>query len=566
MKTRKIVVKIDGMTCSSCEILIERLFKKIPGIESVNVDRSAGKAELHCSKEPRLEALMEAVKDHGYSVSLSDVKDPKGTNRYEIEIKRDHIEILGWLLLILVASAVFQKLNLLPQIGISHNMSYLLIFAMGILASLSTCAAVTGGILLAASSKYNQMHHNLTGAQRFRPHIFFNAGRIVSYTTFGALLGIVGSSITLSPWANGMLLIIGSLSMILLGLQLLKLFPALSRFHLGFPKRFSNKILDASNKPTAPFLLGASTFFLPCGFTQALQLYVLSRSDPVLGALAMFMFSIGTLPGTLSIGAISSFVKGDFQKHFFKFSGVLIVIVGIFSIGNGLALAGVNFGYPVLTSGSLQKATATAAPIINGKQIVEMTVNGLSYSPSKFTVFQGVPVEWHIDGRQAAGCAQVIIAPKLKIAEYLPRDTVKTVVFLPRETGTIGFGCSMGMTTPGAAFNVVPNDKDVVSDVNEESDDEQRGEVQILQMEVSRERGFYPNKFTVKKGIPVILDINAKVPVNGCMSTMVIPQYNVAHLITLGKTTVKFTPTKAGNVEFTCGMGIKMGEFRVVDA
>jgi len=49
----------------------------------------------------------------------------------------------------------------------------------------------------------------------------------------------------------------------------------------------------------------------------------------------------------------------------------------------------------------------------------------------------------------------------------------------------------------------------------------------------------------------------------GCMSTMVIPEYGVAHLLDMGKTTLKFTPTKKGTFPFTCSMGSKQGEFIV---
>mgnify|MGYP001592439480 FL=1 len=34
---KKLKLKIDGMTCSSCEVLIENEFKKIPGVEKVYV-------------------------------------------------------------------------------------------------------------------------------------------------------------------------------------------------------------------------------------------------------------------------------------------------------------------------------------------------------------------------------------------------------------------------------------------------------------------------------------------------------------------------------------------------
>jgi sulfite exporter TauE/SafE len=48
-------------------------------------------------------------------------------------------------------------------------------------------------------------------------------------------------------------------------------------------------------------LSGALTFFLPCGFTFAMQLYALSTGNFWMGMAVMAIFAIGTLPGLLSI-------------------------------------------------------------------------------------------------------------------------------------------------------------------------------------------------------------------------------------------------------------------------
>ena len=127
----------------------------------------------------------------------------------------------------------------------------------------------------------------------------------------------------------------------------------------------------------------------------------------------------------------------------------------------------------------------------------------------------------------------------------------------------------MGMTTRGAEFTVVANTfglaaaNATVSGNLSSSDTVQSGEVQKLQMEISREKGFYPNTFTVKKGIPVELDINAKIQLTGCMGTMVLPDYNIAHVLKLGNTKLKFTPTRTGTNWFTCSMGSRIGKFIV---
>ncbi len=68
-KSKKLKLKIDGMTCSSCEVLIESEFKKIPGVEKVFVHAPSGKADVYCSCEPDLSQFKDSVKSHGYEVS-----------------------------------------------------------------------------------------------------------------------------------------------------------------------------------------------------------------------------------------------------------------------------------------------------------------------------------------------------------------------------------------------------------------------------------------------------------------------------------------------------------------
>lgn len=566
--------KIHGMHCSSCEVLIERKWKNIDGVHNVCVYQARGYAEVSGANIPEISQLNNAIKEHGYKVAYWNDHDTSKNATHNT--KRDYFEIGAIFLVILGVYLLFRQFNFLPDLGISDNMGIGIIFAIGLIAAFSTCMAVTGGLLLAVAAKYNESNPHISGYKKFRPHVYFNIGRMVSYTVLGGILGAVGSIFTLSPASTGLLSIAASVIMVLLGIQLLKLFPRLGRFQPKMPKFIQHKIhdLSASQKPYAPFLLGAFTFFLPCGFTQGLQLYVLSRGDMMTGAVTMFVFSLGTLPALLALSAISSFAKGKFQRYFLKFAGVLVLLLGLWNIQNGLNLIGVSVSFAgEKTVDSNTQVIDPNVKIENGRQIVEMKVDYIDYVPYHFTVYKDIPVEWRIDGKGATGCTQVITVPKLGITEYLPRDGVKIITFTPRETGEIKFSCSMGMTDSRARFTVIENPNQNLKDSLPSSapapsiacnpDITDCLSAQKLNMEISRERGFYPNIFSVKKNIPVELEIDTKVPMGGCMGVLVIPQYKVAHRLVLGKSTLKFTPTRDGIIPFTCSMGSKLGEFNV---
>jgi len=441
--------KIYGTHCTSCEVVLERALKKIPGVERTQVNHATGKTVINCQQQPSAETIEHAIKPHGYSLSENNITNTKNT-------KRDYKEIAGVIILLGALYFLFKRFNLIPDIGISEGMSYGFIFVIGLVAAVSTCLAVTGGLIVAVAGNYAKQHPNLTPRQKFKPHLYFNIGRLLSYAVLGALVGALGSIFTLSPFANGLISIAASLAMIILGLQLLNLAPWLKRFQPKMPKFLAHRIYDTqgSTKSAAPFLLGVGTFFLPCGFTQALQLYVLAKGDALTGGLTMFFFALGTLPALLSLGFASSWMKGKTQRYIIKFAGVLVVALGMWNVNNGLTLTGFNSLF-ALPKTSVARAADPNVEIKNGKQIVRMRVNGLQYSPSRFTVQADLPVEWQIDGTGAGGCAQILTAPKLNLVTQLPRQGIKTITFTPTQPGFIPFSCSMGMTTPGAGFVVV---------------------------------------------------------------------------------------------------------------
>lgn len=576
---KKVKLKVHGMHCASCEVLVERKFKNIPGVQKVNVNHGNGHAEVICSQEPNLHEFNKAIKQDGYSVSFWHDRNKTTHPTEHKNTFKDYMQMGGIFLIIVSAYYILRQFDLVPTIAISEHMSYGVVFLIGLFAAVSTCIAVVGGLLLAVAEKFNESHPELSGIQKFKPHMYFNAGRIIGYTGFGAAVGGLGSVLTLSPQVNGYLTILVSIVMLLLGFQLLHLFPWLRKFSPKMPKFIGHKIHDLSTKDSkgAPFTLGALTFFLPCGFTQALQLYVLASGNWKVGALTMFVFSLGTLPALISLSAITSFAKRAFQHHFLKFAGVLVVLLALFNINNGLTLAGFNFNFAsaFTPSNNAQPGTPTVQ-VTNGKQIVKMTVNGYTYSPNQFTVVQGVPVEWQIDGKNAVGCGQVLVMPTLGISKYLSPEGITTITFTPTKNGTIPFNCSMGMMTRGSAFTVVPNTTGIVGTSIEENNTSGNSsecnpeftnciEDQKVSIEVSKERGVYPNSLTVKKGVPVDLTIDSKVPLGGCMSVWIIPKYNVTIPMKVGINKAKFTPTETGTIAMTCSMGGRMAQFEVIN-
>ena len=225
-------------------------------------------------------------------------------------------------------------------------------FLVGLVAASSSCIAVTGGLLLSAAAKFNERYPAAGRVARLRPVMLFIAGRVAGYTILGGLLGVVGALLTPSPLVTALITIAAAVFMLIMGLDILGIAPGWMKSLLPrLPKWLSHRIMDAEHHdhPLASFGLGAATFFLPCGFTQALQLYALTAGSFTTGAMTMLAFALGTAPALVALGLASSSLKGKAGTFFCNFRRARHYSRPL-EYPNGLAIAGypVSFRHSVL--------------------------------------------------------------------------------------------------------------------------------------------------------------------------------------------------------------------------
>lgn len=324
-------LQIDGMHCAACEVLLEDKISKIKGVQKVDARLGGKKVDLVLDKNidqsKLVDKINKLINNEGYSVG--GIK----------ETKKDLKQYLIALLIALVFGVAFLLLQKagFQSIDFGSNISYPIIFFIGVLASLSTCMAVTGGLVLTMSSRYAQ-------EEKSKPIIAFHVSRIIGFFILGGIIGILGSVFKLSTVANFAIDLVLFASMILIGLNLLELFPLLNRFQFRMPKFLGRGVIKSAENESnlAPIILGIITFFLPCGFTQSMQLYSLTTGNFLTGALIMVVFALGTLP----ILALISFASLKFSKTlqsglFFKISGLLVIFFATFNLLSSLVLLGV---------------------------------------------------------------------------------------------------------------------------------------------------------------------------------------------------------------------------------
>jgi sulfite exporter TauE/SafE/copper chaperone CopZ len=458
----KITVPIAGMHCRSCEILVEEKLSEIQGVRKSVVSYRKGRAEIfYAKRKPDAGEIERAVEAAGYTVGPAGAKKPwivRDAGAYaDFGIALACVAVLYVVLRSTGLSDALMAAGGAAPAGVSVAL------LVGLAAGFSSCLALVGGLVLGVSARYAERHPEADPKEKFRPHLFFNAGRVFSYALLGGALGSLGSFLQLSGVALGVVMVAVGAVMLLLGLKLTGLFPRLESVGLTLPKGVGRALglggpaREYSHR--GAFMLGALTFFLPCGFTQAMQVYAIGTGSFVQGALAMGLFALGTAPGLLGVGGLASAVRGTLARRFFVFSGVVVVLLALFNIDNGLGLAGWRTGEPpVPASRNFSKAATAPKPedpnvkMEDGVQVVRMTEHARGYTPNRFTVRKGVPVRWVIDAQEPYSCASSLTVSKLGVRRNLVAGE-NVIEFTPKETGQIPFSCSMGMYR--GAFTVV---------------------------------------------------------------------------------------------------------------
>lgn len=451
-KTTHLVVLIDGMTCVNCENRIENALRQTKGIETVKVSYANEKATITYDADMIDKAAIERVIESAdYQVRQpSQDSVPESAPRNTQKQKTSFSLILG---IVIILAVVFLLINRFGGLSIFNSfpqaqqgMGYGLLFLIGLLTSIH-CVAMCGGINLSqcvpvptASTEAKSKFANL------RPGILYNAGRVISYTIIGVVVGALGSVISFSGWAKGIVAIAAGIFMVIMGLNMLNLFPWLRRFNPRMPKIFARKInFEKKGGSRSPLYIGLLNGLMPCGPLQAMQLFALSTGSPVKGALSMLFFSLGTVPLMFGLGALSSLLSKKFTQKMMQVSAVLVVILGIFMFQNGLGLSGVMV--PTSLSGLVSSGSAAKveeAQIENGVQLITTQLSSGSYAP--ITVNAGVPVKWTIRAAEGTvnGCNGTLLIPEYGVEKKLEvGDNV--IEFTPTKSGIIPYSCWMGM-------------------------------------------------------------------------------------------------------------------------
>jgi len=428
-------IMIEGMQCHSCEKRIKHSVSAMHGVKRCKVDYASGSSEVEFSPHRvSKEKIVEKIESGGYACNG---KKEVSKAKYAAIAAGVFVALLG-IYLVLKGTVGFN----LPDF--SSNVSLGILFLAGLMTGFH-CVAMCGGFMVSYSAK--NAKENKSG---FLQHIYYGAGKTVSYAAIGGLFGLLGSFISFTPIIRGGIAIIAGIFLVLFGLKMLDVIPALRKMQIRQPA-IINKINAHFGGHAGPFVTGLlNGLMIACGPLLAIYIYAAGTGSFVQGATAAAVFGLGTLPVLFGFGMIASMISSQMTRKILKYSGIVVLILGLIMLNRGLSLTGSGYDYNSLTSGfSAKQAGSAASPgadivVKDGFQEIKMDVIRSGWSPNKFVLKKGVPVKWIIDGKEITGCNNAIQVPKLGL-NFKIKQGLQTIEFTPTETGTISWSCWMGM-------------------------------------------------------------------------------------------------------------------------
>jgi sulfite exporter TauE/SafE/copper chaperone CopZ len=433
-----ITVSVAGMTCTACERRISKALNALPGVVSATASTRKGTASLITTSEVSRTSIDNAITGLGYGLGRSPWlnRDPQVWRSAAVAT------VFVALLVIMVGFG-----DLTGRLGDLSTGGLLLVFALGLAAGVSTCMAMVGGIVLAisasaagrAAAKGTQVRTSV-----WRTNLTFQAGRIVGFGLLGAALGAIGQSATMPQPVVIALMVAVAVLMLLVGVRLTELSPRVAGWSPTIPASVGDRLGLTGDVPArrtaGTVVAGAATFFLPCGFTQAVQLYAFSTGSPTSAGAIMATFALGTAPALFAVAGAPTLLKGTNKVAMLRALGVVVIGFAVINATSAMRLAGVSLP----SGGSAAQAITSNVSLTASDQTIKTTQDGDGYHPGEAVIYAGRPTHWVMTSTAPFTCASAVISKDL--GKEFTLKAGPNVVELPKlSPGTYAFTCGMGM-------------------------------------------------------------------------------------------------------------------------
>jgi len=222
-------------------------------------------------------------------------------------------------------------------------------FTIGLLGSFH-CIGMCGPIALALPVSSNRTGERIAAA------LIYNSGRILTYSLFGILFGIIGKTFAiagLQQWVSVTIGVIIILTIIVP--ELIKGGVTLNLYVSRFTSSIKSGMKNFFQQRTFSsfFLIGSLNGLLPCGLVYLAVAGAAATSGPAEGAIYMALFGAGTLPVMLMVIVAGNFISVEIRNNIRKAMPFVILLIGVLFILRGLNL-GIPYISPVISNGAVE--------------------------------------------------------------------------------------------------------------------------------------------------------------------------------------------------------------------
>lgn len=381
----KKIINIKWMHCISCEIVLGKELKIIKDVELIMLSHKNWIMEIEYKAQKNYDEVVSVIEKNWFKVVEEEdnieIKEINGKsvkkNKISLEVILNNIALFLW---IIVFFYLFSLINLNAYLPEMNWVNYFWAFLVWIVASLSTCLALTWWIIIWFSRYFGEKSWI---SENVKTQIMFQIWRIWWFFILGWILWYIWNIFKIWYNISWILTFIVWFILMYLGLNIIWVLPNITKFWFHLPRSWAAKI-EKIKDPKYALLIWALTFFLPCWFTQSIQLLAVNSWTFMWGGLIMLFFALWTFPILFSVWFGSSYFKGKKFPMLNKIIWVFVILFWITTVSNSYNL--INFNSIFNTNNEIvsnnQENDNTSENIPNKDvEIINVTHNWYSTEP-----------------------------------------------------------------------------------------------------------------------------------------------------------------------------------------
>jgi hypothetical protein len=217
--------------------------------------------------------------------------------------------------------------------------------ATGFLGGFGHCVAMCGPLVGALGISAPP---GIPARRALRPQLAYHLGRITTYGSVGAVMGLAGSFVNVAGRLAGfqdVVAVLAGLLMVAMGLGAASqsLWVRTAEGRLAGQVMGAVRRLAGHEAPMRAYPLGLALGFLPCGLSYSAFAAAAATGNPARGLALALAFGAGTLPALLLAGAVVSALSARARGLLYRAGGALVALLGVLFV-----LRGLRFHVPAL--------------------------------------------------------------------------------------------------------------------------------------------------------------------------------------------------------------------------